>query len=70
MSFFLNLLKKELEDMVKEMISPVEELEKLYTFKPAKDLDSKAHLVAKMLGVDEDEDLINAIRKALQGKGA
>jgi len=67
-SFFLSLLKKELEKMVSEMVSPIEELEKLYSFEPAKELDSKARAVARMLGVEEDEDLIRVIRKALQGK--
>jgi len=69
-SFFLNLVRKELEEMIKEMLSPMEELEKLYTFKPAQDLDSKAKAVAKMLGVEDDDDLISAIRRALQGRGA
>ena len=68
MSLFLSLLKKELEKTIIEMVSPVEELEKLYSFGPAKDLDSKARAVARMLGVEEDEDLIKVIRKALQGK--
>ncbi len=70
MSFFLSFLKKELEGMVKEALLPIEELEKLYSFKPASDLDSKALAIARMLGVEEDEDLIKVIKRALQGKRA
>ncbi len=63
-----SLIKKEIEGLVKELLLPIEDLEKLYSFKEAKSLDSKAHLVAKALGVEEDEELINLIKKALKGK--
>ncbi len=63
-----SLIKKEIEGIFKELLMPMETLEELYSFKEAKNLDTKAHLIAKALGVEEDEELINLIKKALKGK--
>ncbi len=63
-----SLIKREIENMVKEFLLPIEDLEKLYSFKDAKTLDSKANLIAKALGVSGDEELINLIKKVLKGK--
>ncbi|ABU81685.1 hypothetical protein [Ignicoccus hospitalis] len=69
MSFFFSFIKKEIEATIKEAVLPLGELEKIYSFKDAQDLDSKALAIAKALGVDDEEDLINAIKRALSGKG-
>jgi len=63
-----SLIKKEIESLVQELLLPLESLEEIYSFKDARNLESKARAVAKALGVDEDEELINLIKKALKGK--
>ena len=67
---FFSLLKKELESTLKSAFLPLSDLEELYKIKGPATLDSKASIIAKALGVEGDEELINVIKKALQGKRA
>ena len=65
---FFSVLKKELETTLKNALLPLSDLEELYKIKGPASLDTKAAAIARALGVEGDEELINVIKKALQGK--
>ncbi len=66
MKFLLSLFTKEIEDALKEVISPINDLVELYTFKDAKEYESKLIDIAKSLGVEEASDLNSLLKKLLE----
>ncbi|UXD22191.1 hypothetical protein IPA_02440 [Ignicoccus pacificus DSM 13166] len=70
MKFLLSLVSKELEDVIKDLVNPFESLLELYTFKDAKQYESKLLDIASALGVPKEEasDLNALLKKLLESK--
>jgi len=70
MKFLLSLFGKELESVVKEIDFNIEDVIELYTFKDAKQYESKLLDIASALGVSSDEasDLNSLLKKLLESK--